>query len=67
MPKDPTANLRVLVNRARAALGDPSLVVTGPGGYSFVGGDQCMVDAELFLAAAEAGQRHLVSCQVEAP
>ena len=59
MPADPIANLKVLVNRARAGLGDPALIVTGPGGYSFVGGDACRVDAEDFLAAAAQGQRHL--------
>src|SRR3954463_6734609 len=32
-PPDPVANLAVLVNRARRALGDFELVVTGTGGY----------------------------------
>ncbi|MGH9002130.1 MAG: AfsR/SARP family transcriptional regulator, partial [Acidimicrobiia bacterium] len=59
MPADPTANLRVLVQRARAALGDPSLIVTGPGGYSFAAGDACVVDTESFLALVRAGQDHL--------
>ncbi len=59
MPADPIANLKVLVNRARAGIGDPTLIATGPGGYSFVGGDSCRVDAEDFLAAAAQGQRHL--------
>lgn len=59
MPADPTANLRVLVQRARAALGDPSLIVTGPGGYSFAAGGGCVVDTEVFLAAVHSGQDYL--------
>jgi DNA-binding SARP family transcriptional activator/DNA-binding transcriptional ArsR family regulator len=59
MPADPVANLKVLVNRARAGLGDATLIVTGPGGYSFVGGDACRVDTEDFLAAAAQGRRQL--------
>lgn len=59
MPADPVANLKVLVNRARAGLGDPALIVTGPGGYSFAGGDACIVDAEVFLAAVAHGRRRL--------
>ena len=58
-PSDPTANLKVLVSRARAGLGDPTLIVTGPGGYSFAVGDACRVDAEEFLEAAARGQRRL--------
>ena len=34
LPADPVANLNVLVNRARRALGDPALIVTGTGGYA---------------------------------
>jgi DNA-binding SARP family transcriptional activator/tetratricopeptide (TPR) repeat protein len=52
-PADPAANLQVLVNRARRALGRPELVVTGPGGYALDGGDGCVVDAEQFLDAVE--------------
>lgn len=59
MPADPIANLKVLVNRARAGLGDPTLIVTRPGGYSFAGGDACRVDAEEFLTAVSQSQRHL--------
>ena len=51
MPADPSTNLRVLVQRARAALGDPHLIVTGPGGYSFAVGAGCDVDTEVLLAA----------------
>src|SRR3954447_9284185 len=35
LPVDPAANLGVLVNRARRALGDPTLIVTRPGGPSW--------------------------------
>ncbi|MGH9003727.1 MAG: AfsR/SARP family transcriptional regulator, partial [Acidimicrobiia bacterium] len=55
VPADPGANLRVLVRRARAALGD-DLIVTGPGGYSFAAGAGCEVDTEIFLARVQAGQ-----------
>ncbi|GEC21232.1 hypothetical protein PHY01_35150 [Pseudonocardia hydrocarbonoxydans] len=50
LPADPAANLGVLVNRARRALGDPALIVTGTGGYAL--GD-CAVDVAEFLAAVE--------------
>jgi DNA-binding SARP family transcriptional activator len=58
-PADPDGNLTVLVNRARRALGDPSLITTGPRGYSFASGDACLVDAEAFLGrvAAIRGRR----------
>jgi DNA-binding SARP family transcriptional activator/tetratricopeptide (TPR) repeat protein len=61
MPADPSGNLRVLVRRARAALEDPALIVTGPGGYSFAAGASCQVDAEIFLARVRAGQDHLAA------
>ncbi len=61
MPADPTANLWALIRRARAALGDPGLIVTGPGGYSFAGGEACVIDTEVFLAAVQAGQDHLAA------
>jgi DNA-binding SARP family transcriptional activator len=48
-PSDPAANLQVLVNRARRALGQPGLVLTGAGGYALAGGSACTVDAEVFL------------------
>jgi DNA-binding SARP family transcriptional activator len=50
MPADPVANLGVLVNRARRALGDPALIVTGTGGYAL---GECTVDVADFLAALE--------------
>jgi DNA-binding SARP family transcriptional activator/tetratricopeptide (TPR) repeat protein len=48
LPADPVANLNVLVGRARRALDDPGLVVTGAGGYAL--GD-CQVDVAEFLDA----------------
>ncbi len=48
LPADPATNLGVLVNRARRALGDPRVIVTGSGGYAL--GD-CAVDVDEFLAA----------------
>jgi len=58
MPADPTVNLRVLVQRARAALGDPALIITGTGGYSFADGAGCEVDTEIFLSRVKTGQDH---------
>lgn len=55
LPVDPVANLQVLVNRARHALGDPSLIVTGQGGYTLTDGPDCLVDAHRFLAVAQTG------------
>ncbi len=50
LPADPAANLGVLVNRARRALGDPGLVITGSGGYAL---GNCTVDVAEFLAALD--------------
>ena len=58
-PADPGASLNVLVNRARRALGEPSPIVTGTGGYLFVDDDSWVIDAEVFLAGVEAGRRSL--------
>jgi DNA-binding SARP family transcriptional activator len=55
-PADPDLNLNVLVTRARSALGAPSLILTGPGGYSFSGTDGCSVDAESFLELVAGGR-----------
>ena len=66
MPADPSTNLRVLVQRARAALGDPHLIVTGPGGYSFAVGAGCEVDTEILLARVKTGQEHLAAGQAGA-
>jgi DNA-binding SARP family transcriptional activator len=51
-PADAPGNVEVLVARIRRALGDRSLVRTGPGGYSLVGDGRCRVDVEEFLTAA---------------
>jgi DNA-binding SARP family transcriptional activator len=56
-PADPAANLQVLVNRARRALGTPHLLITGPGGYALAGADACVIDAEQFLSATERARR----------
>ena len=61
LPADPAANIEVLVSRARRALGDPSLIVTAPGGYAFAGQDRCLVDAEAFVAAVRAGAGELAA------
>ncbi|MGH2722025.1 MAG: BTAD domain-containing putative transcriptional regulator [Actinomycetota bacterium] len=55
-PADPVLNLSVLVNRARSTLGDPALILTGSGGYSFARTERCVVDAEKFLATMETGR-----------
>ena len=55
LPADPAANLGVLVNRARRALGDPALIVTGTGGYA-LGAVQPSTSTE-FLAAIDAPGR----------
>ncbi len=56
-PADPRANLQVLVNRARRALGRGDLLVTGPRGYCLVEGPGCEVDAEAFLRAIDTADR----------
>ncbi len=55
-PADPVANLQVLVNRARRALGRPELLVTGPGAYSLAAGTVFVVDADRFLSAIAAAR-----------
>jgi DNA-binding SARP family transcriptional activator/tetratricopeptide (TPR) repeat protein len=61
LPADPAANIEVLVSRARRALGDPSLILTVPGGYAFAGQGRCLVDAEEFAAAVRAGGEELAA------
>lgn len=51
LPADPVANLQVLVNRARRALGDGALIATGQGGYTLASGPGCRVDTEQFRSA----------------
>jgi DNA-binding SARP family transcriptional activator len=52
-PASPAANLQVLVNRARRAVGRPELIHTGPHGYALAGPPECTVDTEVFLSAVE--------------
>jgi DNA-binding SARP family transcriptional activator len=56
-PASPAANLQVLVNRARRAVGWAELIRTGPGGYAMTGPPDCVVDTEVFLDAAENAAR----------
>ncbi|GBC86711.1 Regulatory protein AfsR [bacterium HR12] len=58
-PADPAASLEVLVHRARRALGDPALIVTGEGGYAFAPGEGCVIDAERFRSLTELGRAAL--------
>lgn len=58
-PSDPVNNLNVLVNRARRGLGEPSLILTRPGGYLFALDEGCRVDAEDFLTHVRRGKDHL--------
>jgi DNA-binding SARP family transcriptional activator len=64
LPADPTMNLNVLVRRARSALADPGLIVTGSGGYSFARTEHCIVDAEQFVAAVESGRELLAAGKI---
>ncbi len=59
LPADPAGNLGVLVNRARRALGDPALIVTGGGGYA-LGACSCDLAefADALGRAREAGDDH---------
>jgi DNA-binding SARP family transcriptional activator/tetratricopeptide (TPR) repeat protein len=61
LPADPAANLKILASRARHALGDPSLITAGAGGYFFADDSRCQVDAEVFVAWVKAGRQHLVA------
>jgi DNA-binding SARP family transcriptional activator len=58
-PADPAGNVEVLVSRLRRALGDRTLIRTGPGGYVLADGGRCWVDAEAFLDAVQAGRSGL--------
>lgn len=59
-PKDPDAAIEVLVSRVRRALGDPGIIVTGPGGYS-VDTSRCIVDIDTFSASATRGRDQLAA------
>ena len=54
-PADPVANLGVLVNRARRALGDATLISTRPRGYALAAA--CGVDTEDFAERVAAARR----------
>ena len=60
-PADAPGNIEVLVSRLRRALGDRTLIRTGPGGYVLADGRRCWVDAEAFLAAVQAGRATLAA------
>jgi DNA-binding SARP family transcriptional activator len=57
-PADPDANLDVLVHRARRALVDPELIITGSSGYALADDGRVHVDAEAFRAAVLEGRQH---------
>ena len=65
-PADAAGNIEVLVSRIRRALGDRTLIRTGPGGYSLAGGDRCWVDVEAFHAAIRACRSLLTERPAEA-
>ncbi|MGH3192962.1 MAG: AfsR/SARP family transcriptional regulator, partial [Streptosporangiaceae bacterium] len=65
-PTRPRANIEVLVSRIRRALGDRTLIQTGPGGYCLAGDGRCQVDAEAFLDAVQAGRHALGARPAEA-
>src|SRR4051794_5376267 len=48
-PADPPANVQVLVNRARRAVGRPDLVLTGTSGYALTDATWCQVDMDRLL------------------
>jgi DNA-binding SARP family transcriptional activator/tetratricopeptide (TPR) repeat protein len=54
-PADPAANLGVLVNRARRALGDATLISTLPRGYALDA--RCVVDTEQFAEQVAVARR----------
>ncbi|MBF6061360.1 bacterial transcriptional activator domain-containing protein [Nocardia terpenica] len=56
LPADPAGNVEILVSRIRGALGDRSLIETGPAGYTLVGDDRITVDAEVFAAGVARGR-----------
>lgn len=65
-PADPAANLQVLVNRARRAIGRPALIVTGEGGYALSAGPDIIVDGEQFVAAMAEARRTAEVARYEA-
>jgi DNA-binding SARP family transcriptional activator/tetratricopeptide (TPR) repeat protein len=65
-PADPAGNIEVLVSRIRRAMGDRTVIRTGPGGYILADGGRCRVDAEEFLAAVQAGRATLAARPTDA-
>ena len=65
-PADAPGNIEVLVSRIRRALGDRTLIRTGPGGYILADDGRCWIDAEAFLAAVQAGRSGLAAGPAEA-
>jgi DNA-binding SARP family transcriptional activator/tetratricopeptide (TPR) repeat protein len=64
-PADAPGNIEILVSRLRRALGDRTLIRTGPGGYILDDG-RCWIDTEAFLAAVQAGRSGLAVRPAEA-
>jgi DNA-binding SARP family transcriptional activator/tetratricopeptide (TPR) repeat protein len=60
-PADPSGNLEVLVARIRRGLGDPSLILTGAGGYALADDPRCSVDTADLLDAVDRGRGHLAA------
>jgi DNA-binding SARP family transcriptional activator len=58
-PADPDANLDVLVHRARRALVDPELIITGSSGYALADDDRVRVDVEAFRADVVRGRERV--------
>jgi len=56
-PDDADANLNVLANRVRRALGEPDVILTADGGYALTGDPRFTVDAEIFLTYVDTGLR----------
>ena len=65
-PADPAGNVEVLISRIRRAIGDRTVIRTGPGGYVLADGGRCWVDAEEFLAAVRAGRAMLAARPADA-
>ena len=65
-PADPAGNIEILISRLRRALGDRTLIRTGPGGYVLPDGGRCWVDAEAFLDAVQEGRCGLAVRPAEA-
>lgn len=58
-PADPDANLNVLVNRARRALGNPALIRTVAGGYVLADDTSLVVDTQSFADRVEMARKRL--------